>query len=305
MRNMRQYIEKWKQLSNAFKITLILAIMVTITLLLYVSKTYSWFTRQKKVAILAPVDAPQELYISAGNSEDAAFINLSGIDVQDSINNPTTCKDYVFCVNGSADIDGYYIQLAHTTNIQFNYSIYKALQYDDEGDAEDAFNDGGLSLTGQNKPIATYTSKIDKVTVNNEETAKDYYYPKMAVLGGNYINLKTENGENLGMQPGDDANGMKSVHDQSYEKSDKTVYSEDNVQKNAEPLYWHSNVVLLYDSGETTANPLDKINDDEKEVGEFTRYYILHIDWADKGLKNNKETDMVYITVATKNSIDG
>ena len=64
MRNMRQYIEKWKQLSTAFKIALLLAIMVTITLLLYVSKTYSWFTRQKKAAILAPVDAPQELYVT-------------------------------------------------------------------------------------------------------------------------------------------------------------------------------------------------------------------------------------------------
>ena len=136
-------MEKWKNLSTTLKMVFVLALTLTITLLLYVSKTYSWFTRQKKAAILAPVDAPQELYISAGNSEDAAFINLSGIDVQDSINNPTTCKDYVFCVNGSADIDGYYIQLAHTTNIQFEYSIYKALQCETEGKATTEYGKSG------------------------------------------------------------------------------------------------------------------------------------------------------------------
>lgn len=298
-------MEKWKNLSTTLKMVFVLALTLTITLLLYVSKTYSWFTRQKKAAILAPVDAPQELYISAGNSEDAAFINLSGIDVQDSINNPTTCKDYVFCVNGSADIDGYYIQLAHTTNIQFEYSIYKALQCETEGKATTEYGKSGLNLTGQNKPIATYTSKIDKVTVGETESNKVYYYPKMALLTGEYINLKTDSGENLGMKPGDDAGGMKSVHNESYKQSGNSVYSADNVQKNAEPLYWHSELIDLLALDENDDPTIDTMSDVEKDEGDFTRYYVLHIDWAGKGLRNNKETDMVYITVATKNSIDG
>ena len=59
---------------------------------------------------------------------------------------------------------------------------------------------------------------------------------------------------------------------------ERTYGSHNLVQKNAEPLYWIS------EAKDISENGLD--------------YYVLRITWQE-GLKNDKETDMVYLTVGT------
>ncbi|MGM9959005.1 MAG: hypothetical protein ACI32B_07150 [Erysipelotrichaceae bacterium] len=62
----------------------------------------------------------------------------------------------------------------------------------------------------------------------------------------------------------------------------------DNVQTSAEPLYWlarENDLTSLYPSGQGKVN------------NSFYDYYILTISW-DKNAVNNKETDMVYISVS-------
>lgn len=63
-----------------------------------------------------------------------------------------------------------------------------------------------------------------------------------------------------------------SLHKESYD-------SYKNVQENAEPLYWQS----------------DEIQPENNSGQGFVDYYILEISWNDD-VRNDKETDMVYLT---------
>ena len=73
----------------------------------------------------------------------------------------------------------------------------------------------------------------------------------------------------------DDTNPLKGAYIEG--DTHQITYGSDKnaVQKNAEPWYWQSNVVTQ---------------------GSNLSYYVLKVSW-NEGLKNNKETDMVYLTV--------
>ena len=273
---MNQLFERWKQSSKTMRGLILAVCVMTIASATVIPVTYAWFTRQKQIAFLTEVDTPQELYIRAGHEEDTAFIDLSNIDVQSDPDNPVTCKDFVFCVKG--DVTAYYIQLAHTTNIQFDYSIYRADQKNTEAAALSAAMDLQSLVENDPSQIAVYTSHEVKDNSNN---SVNFYYAKTEILNGKYINDQTQNDEKIARQNEDQLpQGKSNCHPDTYN-------SYGNVQKYAEPLYWHSDKITL------------TITNDEKTAGEYARYYILHLDWKDKNLTNNKETDMVYITVAS------
>ena len=71
----------------------------------------------------------------------------------------------------------------------------------------------------------------------------------------------------------------------------KTYGTDINVQVNANPVYWQS-VQQEYNESDYT-----------ESIGRtYVRYYVLEIDWtppegAGSNLKNDKETDMIYLTV--------
>lgn len=110
--------------------------------------------------------------------------------------------------------------------------------------------------------IRKATEKTDNGDVLYVDKNKDkYYYDKGDIVTGNYLN-----------KSGDIADDT--LHDRSYK-----TYS--NVQKNAEPLYWQSGEL---DSGKKDSN------------GEFCDYYIITVKWTESAV-NDKETDMVYLTV--------
>lgn len=90
-----------------------------------------------------------------------------------------------------------------------------------------------------------------------------YYYSYSTPLGGSYINLDSVNNHSYLAD--------NSLHSKSYG-------SYEFVQINAEPLYWQSVSV-----------PVE---------GEGLDYYVLVVSW-EEGLTNNKETDIVYLTVET------
>lgn len=94
-----------------------------------------------------------------------------------------------------------------------------------------------------------------------------YYYSYSTQLGGSYINLDTANSDTQHHSYLAD----NSLHSQSYDTYEL-------VQKNAEPLYWQSVSVPV--------------------TGEALDYYVLVVSW-EEGLTNNKETDIVYLTVET------
>lgn len=107
-----------------------------------------------------------------------------------------------------------------------------------------------------------FTYKIYKATKNGNS----FTYTASDLVNGSYLN---KNDNDVAFQ------GDNDYFTSTYEKKEGISYS---VQKNAAPLYWQSGDVDINKDGIT--------------------YFILKVIWGDN-LSNNKETDMVYLTVGT------
>ena len=189
---------------------------------------------------MAKVDSPAKLSLKAGAREDIINFKMAGIDVTKG-----NSKDFVFCVEGE-DISFYNIQLAHTTNINFTYTIYQAKEAE----------------TG-----VEYVRASDSNPV--------YYQKAGKPLSGDFVNdtYDEKSGRNV---------GNTQYEDQSY----KNGTNPDQRQKFAEPLYWQTDPAI-------EANDDDYDADDDERS--FINYYVLEVTWGND-VKNDKETDMVYLT---------
>ena len=107
-----------------------------------------------------------------------------------------------------------------------------------------------------------FTYKIYKATKNGNS----FTYTASDLVNGSYLN---KNDNDVAFQ------GDNDYFTSTYEKKEGISYS---VQKNDAPLYWQSGDVDINKDGIT--------------------YFILKVIWGDN-LSNNKETDMVYLTVGT------
>ena len=206
------------------KLQLVLALVATAALAVMVG-TQAWLSYMRRLETAATVDMPT-LILQGPLDSDTAPIELGDIDVTQE-----SPRRYVFSVV-SVDADFYQLQLAHTTNIPFTYTIYHA----------DLVPKGGMiQISG-------------------------YGYNRGVELVGKHLNK------------GSTGKADSALHKQTYD-------GYNNVQENAEPLYWQSESVKV-------------INRDYQRD-----YYILEISW-EPGLKNNKETDMVYLTVGLAENTD-
>ena len=175
--------------------------------------------------------------------------------------NETCSADYVFCVYGEP-VDLYSLQLAYTTNIAFSYDIYRA-EYKSNGGGNVAFtyNDG----TGEKTESFQYDDAKSQAVISakplnelNDEQRKKHQSHNLSY------------GDEEGKAPADN------------------VY----VQSNAEPLYWLAN--------ENNLNVLKPKNIKTNSSGNqyFLDYFVIHVSWKKGTVINNKETDMVYLTVS-------
>ena len=168
--------EKFKLLSLKDKLMLIAASAMTIALIITMS-TMAWFAQEKKIATMAKIDSPARLTLKSGAAEDIIQFKMSGIDVTQG-----NTKDFVFCVEG--DITRYNLQLTHTTNIDFEYTIYRAVESD---------------------------SGVEYVKENREDVV---YYRKDAVaLPGAFVNPQTDASSSRRI-------GNSSYEEASYDSSD-------------------------------------------------------------------------------------
>lgn len=190
-------VEKYKELSAKEKIKLVVAFTMTIIVLIS-APTLAWFSQQKQIATMAKVDSPAKLSLKAGAREDIINFKMAGIDVTKG-----NSKDFVFCVEGE-DISSYNIQLAHTTNINFTYTIYQAKEAE----------------TG-----VEYVRASDSNPV--------YYQKAGEPLSGDFVNdtYDEKSGRNV---------GNTQYEDQSY----KNGKNPDQRQKFAEPLYWQTDPAI-------------------------------------------------------------
>lgn len=223
---------KLKSMSKSKKTQLAAAVFVTLTVIV-TAVVYAWFSFGRGIAFTTKINAPTAIQITAGNKEAVTNLDLSGIDVTDG-----TSKNYVFGVAGES-VNNYKIQLAHTTNIPFTYTLYRATSND----------------AGDTTADVVYTST----------SGSSYYYKKGSTINGNYLNK--DESTSIAKESG-------AYHNETYD-----TYT--RVQKNAEPLYWQSE----------SLNVENKNND-----GSFVDYFIIDVSWTE-GLTNDKETDMIYITV--------
>ena len=144
----RKQKKDWKQERRKRRVIWAVA---SAALVLLAVPVLAWLYIQRSMETITEIKKPEILSIKAGDMQDIEQLELGTIDV--SGNQKT--KDVVFCVYSAEQGKNYYLQLAHTTNIGFNYSIHKASLLTEGGDV-------------------TYLGK---------------QYKKGNLLSGNYLNL--------------------------------------------------------------------------------------------------------------------
>ncbi len=162
---MKKAISYFRKLSTAKKIQFCLASLTTLAVIVAIPIA-AWFTHEKKLAVLTKVNAPSSLYINAANKEDIVNLDMSKIDTEASENGePVTKKEYVFCVRGD-HVDKYDLQLAHTTNIPFEYQIYAAAEDSTNGTVVYQGKDGEhkYKKTGSSPINGGYLNVTDQST---------------------------------------------------------------------------------------------------------------------------------------------
>ena len=172
---------------------------------------------------------------------------------------PDRTIERVFCVYGEP-VDIYSLQLAYTTNIAFYYDIYRASYDPDNG-----------------KVVFTYTDK------DGDHTEKFSYEESAKVIAAKPLNKMNETElaahQNHTLSYGDDK-GLNPV-------------DTSKVQSNAEPLYW-----LASEKGLNVMRPENMQTNSTTNSAYFCDYYVMKIYWDERTVINDKETDMVYLTVS-------
>lgn len=272
------------KLSKKRRIQLIISFCLTLVIIGSIP-VIAWFSKKRQMAVLSNINAPYTLYLSSGNQESIVYLDMSSIDVGTPGNRITTHKDYVFSVQGSWDITDYYLQLAHTTNIPFKYTIYRVANDDIRTAAAyetltDDLKDTSVSYTAHHDNGNIAKDEIIYYTFRKNE---NYIYDNASKQYGkvmdeaNYVNPA---GGQLAIR-----NSENTYYSQTYEDTD-TI----RVQKNAVPLYMQS-------------GPIKK-NAETPNGQDFCDYYILRVDWEDaETLRNEKETDEIYITVVSSSAV--
>ena len=175
-------------------------------------------------------------------------------------NTPSRTIERVFCVYGEP-VDIYSLQLAYTTNIAFYYDIYRASYDSNNGNVIFAYTD----KDGEHTEKFSYNTNSDPVIQAKpiNKLSKD----EITV----HQNHTLSYGDDKGLNPVDTS----------------------KVQSNAEPLYW-----LASENGLNVMKPQNVQTNTTTNSACFCDYYVLKIHWEEGTVINDKETDMVYLTVS-------
>ena len=135
MKEKKSLREKFNDLSKAKKAQAIIASVLSLFLLIAIP-TFAWFALNSRVETLTKIKAPSTLDIKSGHAYSIEYLDLSDVDVTELDGGGTTGhKDYIFAVKAGSNISAYDIQIAHTTNIPFTYTLYRASEL---GDSEES-----------------------------------------------------------------------------------------------------------------------------------------------------------------------
>lgn len=272
-------IDRYKSLSKAKRIQLILSVIFTLFLCTAIP-VWSWFRLQRQMARYQRIHSPDTLYITAADCEATINIKLDGIDPNaywDRENNiQASYKDYVFAVAGEY-VTQYTLQMAHTTNNGYTFEIYPAVRVT----ADETVNDGS-KLEGRDyviyDPITDPETKYPEGLPNALKSGNNdtlYYKVGSSKLNGKYLDPQAET------TPGA-ADHSGKYYNETF-KNSGGVYG--NVQANAVPLYWQKTGIQVKENGKQP----------------FYHEYILRVRWTDpKRSDTYKDTDIIYLTAAVQ-----
>ena len=174
-------------------------------------------------------------------------------------NTPGREIERVFCVYGEP-VDLYSLQLSCTTNIAFYYDVYRANYDQSNGNVVFTYTDETGDHTEWFRYDANSTPVIQAKPLNEMEA--------------NEITAHQSHSLSYGNDKGLDA------------------VDAGKVQSNAEPLYW-----LASENGLNVMKPQNVQTNPATNSAYFCDYYVLKIHWDEGTVINDKETDMVYLTV--------
>lgn len=148
---MNRIKDMFQNLNKMQKIQAILASVISIVFFIEIP-VYAWFAlSSNKAETMTKIQEPKNLDIRAGNAESIEYFDLNDINIEEiTADSP---KRYVFCVVTGSNKTFYDIQIAHTTNIPFTYSLYRAV----EGTASE---DGAVPYTTHDANPQTIYYKI-------------------------------------------------------------------------------------------------------------------------------------------------
>lgn len=270
-----------------------LATSAVLTAVLMISlPTFAWFANNKKTASMIKVNAPTVLTIGAGSDDASDMINLSEIDVEETVGiSRVTEGNYVFAIRGKY-LSTYDLQIARTTNIPFKYEIYRVSKVEKTNNNNSADEDLSL-LNGLGTNNAGFANGLKDGSYNGtrynlaeytSSKSEKFYYPYTGdPVTGIYLNGADKSvsiAENGTAKIGSGTVNIdenETFHKHNYGSGSSTY---DNVNEYAEPLYWQKKGLNV---------------NYKKDTGDFVDYYVLKITWTED-FSNNKETDMIYIT---------
>lgn len=146
--------------------------------------TYAWFRQSYSLSTVAKIKASIRLDLAAGNGEDASRFQIGTVDTTGEV---VTSKDYVIAVKKDKPTN-YILQIGHTTNIPFTYTLYKAT----EDNSGTVIYVGADNITHKYKKSDTeingkYLNKIsdDKILANSTGTYHKQTYESYSKIQEN------------------------------------------------------------------------------------------------------------------------
>ena len=263
-------LEKLKQLNGRQRAEFIIASAMTAAFMIALP-TYAWFSSNKNLETITKIKEPGDILFRSGRAiklteaDPIVHFEMQDIDI-DKISKGTP-KRYVFSVMPGSYKVNYDLQLAHTTNIPFTYTLYKATE--------------AKGLTSE------------QITAGVNAGTLTVYHPRDDADNNTYYNK----GDEVVLTPLNLDNG---TYGRSLAKGDDAYYENtyaktDNPELYAIPVYLQTTgenyIKHSGDSGDYDYYILELgwDNGNGTENAAFEKW---------NSAKNTKETDMIYITAS-------
>lgn len=128
---MIKFLEQFDNFKTVQKVECVLAAIFTLASMVCIP-VYAWFAFNNSMETMTKVKEPDDLDIRAGNFDQIINFDLRNVSIE-SLQEEGTAAYYVFSVSAGDYKIPYNIQLAHTTNIPFKYSLYHATRHETNG----------------------------------------------------------------------------------------------------------------------------------------------------------------------------